>query len=48
MTIMTMIMRMTPILAMHGHVAGRGILFLMVVVVCALMIFCWPGKSESK
>jgi hypothetical protein len=43
-----MIMRMTPILAMHGHFAGRGFLFLAVVVVCALMIFCWPGKSESK
>jgi hypothetical protein len=43
-----MMMRMTPILAMHGHFAGRGFLFLAVVVVCALMIFCWPGKSESK
>jgi hypothetical protein len=39
---------MTPILAMHGHLAGRGVLFLMVVAACALMIFCWPGKSESK
>jgi hypothetical protein len=47
-TIMSMMMRMTPILAMHGRFAGRGFLFLLVVVVCALMIFCWPGKSESN
>ena len=45
---MSMMMRLTPILAMHGHFGGRGVLFVMIVVVCALMIFCWPGKSESK
>jgi hypothetical protein len=43
-----MIMNITPILAMHGHVAGRGILPLVVAVACALVIACWPGKSESK
>jgi hypothetical protein len=43
-----MFMKMTPILAMHWHSAGRGTLFLVVVVVCALIIACWPGKSETK
>jgi hypothetical protein len=41
-------MKMTPILAMHGHVAGRGILLLMVVVASALIIVCWPSKSATK
>ena len=35
-------------LAMHGHFWGRGFRFLAVVLVCAVMIFCWPGRSESK
>jgi hypothetical protein len=43
-----MIMKMIPILAMHGHVAGRGILLLMVVLACVLVIACWPSKSETK
>jgi hypothetical protein len=43
-----MIMKMTPILAMHGHVAGRGILLLAVVVACVLLVASWPGKSENK
>jgi len=43
-----MIMKMTPILAMHGGFGGRGFLFLMVVAACALIIACWPGKSETK
>jgi hypothetical protein len=44
-----MMTRLTPILALHGHFGGRGLLFLTVVVLCAVMIFCWPGsKSESK
>jgi hypothetical protein len=43
-----MIMKMTPLLAMHGHVAGRGVLLLMVALACALIIICWPSKSETK
>jgi hypothetical protein len=43
-----MIMKMTPMLAMHGHGADRGVLFLIAVVALALIIACWPGKSESK
>jgi len=43
-----MIMKMTPILAMHWHTAGRGFLLLMVVLACVLVIACWPGKSETK
>ena len=43
-----MLTKMTPILAMHRHGAGRGIWFLAVVAVCALLIACWPGKSETK
>lgn len=45
---MSMITTMTPILAMHWHVAGRGFLLLMIVVACVLVIACWPGKSETK
>jgi hypothetical protein len=41
-------MNWTPILAMHGHVATRGILLLMVVAMGALIIACWPSKSETK
>jgi hypothetical protein len=43
-----MIMKMTPILAMHWHGAGRGVWFVVVVVACALIIALWPGKSETK
>jgi hypothetical protein len=43
-----MMMKITAMLAMHGHFVGRGFLFLLLVAACALMIFCWPGKSESK
>jgi hypothetical protein len=44
-----MMTKITPILAMHGHFGGRGVLlFLMVVAMCALIIAWWPGKSETK
>jgi len=41
-------MKMTPILAMHGHLAGRGVLLLVVVLACALIIACWLSKTETK
>lgn len=45
-TIMNTIM--TPMLAMHAHVAGRGFLLLVVVVAAIVVIACWPSKTESK
>jgi hypothetical protein len=44
-TIMSMIMTMTPILAMHGHFVGCG---LMGICAFALKIACWLGKSDTK
>ncbi len=37
-----------PILAFHGHAGGRAVLLLLVVAVCALIIACWPSKTETK
>jgi len=35
-------------LAMHGHAASRALLLFMVVAASALIIACWPSKTESK
>jgi hypothetical protein len=45
-----MIMKMTPFLAMHGHLgAGNGLVLLLLVFVAAvLLIACWPDKSQTK
>jgi hypothetical protein len=43
-----MMMNIEPMLAFHGHAAGRGLLLLMVVAACALIIASWPSKTESK
>jgi hypothetical protein len=37
-----------PMLAMHGRLAGRGLLLLMVIAVCALIIASWPSKTQMK
>lgn len=40
--------KISPILAMHGHVASRGFVLFMVFLACTVIILCWPGKSQSK
>jgi hypothetical protein len=43
-------MKMTPFLAMHGHV-GRGgdlLLLLFVFLAAVLLIACWPDKTQTK
>jgi hypothetical protein len=39
---------LNPILAMHGHLAGRGFLLLMVVLACVLVIACAPWRESKK
>lgn len=47
-----MMMKMTPLFAMHWHFFGHGnrsgvVLLLMAIAACALII-AWPGKSQFK
>jgi hypothetical protein len=43
-----MIMKITPILAMHGHFGGRGVVLLLMAIAACLLILAWPSKSETK
>lgn len=42
-------MRLTPMLAMHGHWhANEGVfLFILALIIC-LVILGWPSQSETK
>jgi hypothetical protein len=42
-------MKLSPILAMHGHFGGRGVFFLLMIAILAVVVIaCWPNKSEGK
>jgi hypothetical protein len=46
-----MIMKITPFLAMHGHVGGGGdglLLLLFIFLAGLLLISCWPDNSQTK
>ena len=42
-------MKMTHLIAFHGHFGGgAGMVLLLIVALVALLIAIWPGKSQTK
>ena len=43
-------MKMTHLLAMHGHFAGSlgGMLLILLILAALLLLVCWPDKSQTK